>query len=64
MIYDFVIDAETGSDYRTHFVETYDEAVVSYNAFLSEGWDYVSLRKRTMNPITLGDDYETLMEND
>jgi hypothetical protein len=64
MIYDFVIDAETGSEYRTLFVETYDEAVVAYNTFLSENWDYVSLRKRTMNSITLGDDYETLMEND
>jgi hypothetical protein len=62
MITDFVVDAETGTKYKTQYCETYDEAVVWYNTYICEEWEYVSLRKRTMDPITLRDNYETLME--
>ena len=64
MIYDFVVNAETETDYRVIHSDTYDEAVVNYNTFITEGWDYISIQKRTMNPITLNPEYETLMEND
>jgi hypothetical protein len=64
MIFDYVVDAETGSEYKTQHCDTYEEAVVWYNTYISQEWDYVSLRKRTLNRVTLRDEYEVLMEND
>ena len=61
MIYDYVVDAETGSKYKTKHFEGFEEALAYYeDLMLNEGWEYMSLRKRTMDSVTLGDVYEDL----
>ena len=61
MIYDYVVDAETGAKYKNKHFDDYTEALTYYeDIMLNEGWEYISLRKRTMDSVTLGDVYEDL----
>lgn len=60
MIYDYVVDAETGTKYKHNMFETYDEALTYYEELMNEGWEYMSLRKRYLGQ-DLKDHYEDIL---
>ena len=60
MIYDFVVDCETGTRYQTEHFDDVATALTYYENKMFEGWEYITLRKRTMDPVTMKDVYEDL----
>lgn len=61
MIFDYVLDLETGRvNDRLHF-DTECEAIDMAERMVDE-WDYVTVRRRTMDPVTMADTYELVWE--